>query len=63
MGLPFLISVSGSWRSHFTPLEAIRERAGMPEVFPYALRQSSLVRGLRKGLPIQQVAKLHSTPK
>jgi hypothetical protein len=28
---------------------------------PYALRHSSIVRGLRKGLPIQQVAKLHNT--
>jgi len=33
----------------------------MPEVIPYALRHSSIVRGLRKGLPIQQVAKLHNT--
>src|SRR6266478_5082361 len=32
-----------------------------PEVIPYALRHSSIVRGLRKGLPIQQVAKLHNT--
>src|ERR1044071_369511 len=38
------------------PWKAIRERAGMPEVIPYALRHSSIVRGLRKGLPIQQVA-------
>jgi DNA-binding NarL/FixJ family response regulator len=30
-------------------------------VIPYALRHSSIVRGLRKGLPIQQVAKLHNT--
>jgi integrase len=43
------------------PWKAIRERAGMPEVIPYALRHSSIVRGLRKGLPIQQVAKLHNT--
>ncbi|MGY3410908.1 DNA-binding NarL/FixJ family response regulator [Bradyrhizobium sp. GM5.1] len=27
----------------------------------YALRQSSIVRGLRKGFLIQQVAKLHNT--
>ena len=33
----------------------------MPKVIPYALRHSSIVRGLRKGLPIQQVAKLHNT--
>jgi hypothetical protein len=41
--------------------KAIRERADMPEVIPYALRHSSVVRGLRKGLPIQYVAKLHNT--
>jgi hypothetical protein len=33
----------------------------MPKVIPYALRHSSIVRDLRKGLPIQQVAKLHNT--
>jgi integrase len=43
------------------PWNALRERAGMLEVIPYALRHSSIVRGLRKGLPIQQVAKLHNT--
>jgi hypothetical protein len=35
--------------------------AYIPEVIPYALRHSSIVRGLSKGLPIQQVAKLHNT--
>src|SRR3984957_12545385 len=43
------------------PWGAIPERAGLPEVIPYAFRHSSIVRGLRKGLPIQQVAKLHNT--
>jgi len=43
------------------PWKAIRERAGMPEVIPNALRHSSIVRGLRKRLPIQQVAKLRNT--
>jgi hypothetical protein len=33
----------------------------MPRVISYALRHSSIVRGLRKGLPIQQVAKMHNT--
>ena len=33
----------------------------MPDVILYALRHSSIARGLRKGLPIQQVAKLHNT--
>jgi hypothetical protein len=43
------------------PWQAIRERAGMRQVISYALRHASIVRGLRKGLPIQQVAKLHNT--
>jgi hypothetical protein len=42
------------------PWKAIRERSRIPEVIPYALRHSSIVRGLRK-LPIQQVAKMHNT--
>lgn len=33
----------------------------MPKVIPYALRHSSIVHGLRKGLPIQQVAELQNT--
>jgi integrase len=53
----------GAWkRGELTrPWQAIRESAGMPQVISYALRHSSIVRGLRKGLPIQQVAKLHNT--
>lgn len=43
------------------PWHAIRERARLPEVIPYALRHSSIVRGLRNRLPIQHVAKLHNT--
>lgn len=43
------------------PWHAIRERARLPEVIPYALRHSSIVRGLRNQLPIQHVAKLHNT--
>jgi integrase len=56
-------SERGPWkRAELTrPWYAIRERASMPAVIPYALRHSSIVRGLRKGLPIQQVAKLHNT--
>ncbi|WP_235884423.1 hypothetical protein [Bradyrhizobium frederickii] len=44
-----------------SPWKTIRERAGMLDVIPYALRHLSIARGLRKGLPIQQVAKLHNT--
>jgi integrase len=43
------------------PWKAIRDRASMPHVIPYALRHSSIVRALRKNLPIQHVAKLHNT--
>jgi integrase len=62
-GIEWKKSERGPWkRSELTrPWRAIRERAAMPEVIPYALRHSSIVRGLRKGLPIQQVAKLHNT--
>ena len=33
----------------------------MPEVIPYALRHSSIVRGIRANLPIRLVAALHDT--
>lgn len=55
----------GSWG---TPSEMIRdwrratEAAGLPAaIIPYALRHSSIVRGLRAGLPIRLVAALHDT--
>jgi integrase len=56
-------SERGPWqRGQLTrPWNAIRDHADMPEVIPYALRHSSIVRGLRKGLPIQHVAKMHNT--
>jgi integrase len=62
-GIAWKKSERGPWKRAelARPWKAIRERAGMPEVIPYALRHSSIVRGLRKGLPIQQVAKLHNT--
>jgi hypothetical protein len=41
--------------------DATREHADMPEVIAYALRHSSIVRALKKGLPIQYVAKMHNT--
>jgi integrase len=38
------------------------EKAGLPRAtIPYALRHSSIVRGLRAGLPIRLVAALHDT--
>ena len=62
-GIAWKKSERGPWKRGelARPWKAIREHAGMPQVIPYALRHSSIVRGLRKGLPIQQVAKLHNT--
>jgi integrase len=56
-------SKRGPWKTAelARPWHAIRERAGLPEAIPYALRHSSIVRGLRNRLPIQRVAKLHNT--
>ncbi|WP_315730318.1 MULTISPECIES: tyrosine-type recombinase/integrase [unclassified Bradyrhizobium] len=56
-------SQRGAWKTAelTRPWQAIRERAGLPKVIPYALRHSSIVRGLRNMLPIQHVAKLHNT--
>jgi integrase len=34
---------------------------GLPGTVPYALRHSSIVRGIRSGLPIRLVAALHDT--
>lgn len=52
------------WRSAseiVRPWASVRERAGMPELIPYALRHSSVVRGIRANLPIRLVAALHDT--
>lgn len=43
------------------PWQDIRERAQLPSVIPYALRHSSIVRGIRANLPIRLVAALHNT--
>jgi integrase len=44
------------------PWAAAVERAAVPsETIPYALRHSSIVRGLRAGLPVRLVAALHDT--
>ena len=51
----------GPWQSSsemVRPWHEIRERAKMPEVIPYALRHSSIVRGIRANLPIRLVAAL-----
>lgn len=62
-GIEWRKSERGPWKkAELTrPWQAIRDRAGMPDVIPYALRHSSIVRGLRNGLPIQHVAKSHNT--
>jgi integrase len=56
-------SERGPWKTAelTRPWRAIRQRAELPDVIPYSLRHTSIVRGLRNGLPIQQVAKLHNT--
>ncbi|MCJ2090357.1 tyrosine-type recombinase/integrase [Methylobacterium sp. E-005] len=44
------------------PWAAILEKAGLPrDLVPYALRHSSIVRGLRANLPVRLVAALHDT--
>ena len=43
------------------PWDEVCERAELPGVIPYALRHSSIVRGIRAGLPIRLVAALHDT--
>jgi integrase len=44
------------------PWKAIIARAGLAQgTIPYALRHSSIVRGLRAGLPVRLVAALHDT--
>lgn len=43
------------------PWGAIRQRAEMPDVIPYALRHSSIVRGIKANLPLRLVAAMHDT--
>jgi integrase len=52
-----------SWASELTrPWIKILHHAGLPtDIVPYALRHSSIVRGLRVGLPVRLVAALHDT--
>jgi len=51
------------WASEISaPWAALRQQAGLPtDIVPYALRHSSIVRGLRAGLPVRLVAALHDT--
>lgn len=54
----------GDWKTASEldrPWDLIRQRAGLPTVIPYALRHSSVVRGLRANLPIRMVAAMHDT--
>ncbi|KAB2763072.1 tyrosine-type recombinase/integrase [Brucella anthropi] len=55
----------GTWNSPAElarPWISIIERAGLPaDTVPYALRHSSIVRGLRAALPVRLVAQLHDT--
>lgn len=44
------------------PWAAILQKAGLPaDLVPYAMRHSSIVRGLRANLPVRLVAALHDT--
>jgi integrase len=63
-GLAWRRDSRGAWLASsemLRPWAAIRERASLPEAIPYALRHSSIVRGLRSNLPIRLVAALHDT--
>lgn len=53
----------GPWQSAemVRPWQAIKERAELPDMIPYALRHSSIVKGIRANLPIRLVAALHDT--
>jgi len=51
-----------SWQSSselVRPWRAVREHVDMPDAIPYALRRSSIVKGIRGNLPIRLVAALH----
>ena len=43
------------------PWKAICGQLKLKDVVPYALRHSSIVRGIRSGLPIRLVAAMHDT--
>lgn len=57
-----LIAVLGGQPVNSILLKAILLKAGLnEEIVPYALRHTSIVRGLRVGLPTRLVAALHDT--
>jgi len=56
--------VRGTWTSASElsrPFAQIAKNANLPHVIPYAFRHSSIVRGIRVGLPIRLVAAAHDT--
>lgn len=57
-------SSRGPWQTPseiVRPWGDIRAKAGLPDVIPYALRHSSIVRGIRANLPTRLVAAIHDT--
>lgn len=63
-GIAWQRTSRGAWHAGAElarPWRAIRERAKMPDVIPYALRHSSIVKGIRANLPIRLVAAIHDT--
>lgn len=57
-------SSRGPWQTPseiVRPWGEIRVKAGLPDVIPYALRHSSIVRGIRANLPTRLVAAIHDT--
>lgn len=63
-GVNWIRAGRAPWRSSselVRPWATIRTKAGLPNAIPYALRHSSIVRGIRAGLPIRLVAAVHDT--
>lgn len=57
-------SSRGQWQTPseiVRPWGEIRTKVGLPDVIPYALRHSSIVRGIRANLPTRLVAAIHDT--
>ncbi|WP_292682843.1 tyrosine-type recombinase/integrase [Novosphingobium sp.] len=57
-------SSRGPWQTPseiVRPWGDIRAKAALPDVIPYALRHSSIVRGIRANLPTRLVAAIHDT--
>jgi integrase len=63
-GIQWRRAERGPWRAAAEmqrAWDAIRDRAKLPHVVAYALRYSSIVRGISANLPIRLVAALHDT--